>query len=287
LNRICKHISGLSALDEKYSAFIIDVWGVLHDGEYLYPGVLSCLQQLRAREYTVLIMSNAARRHHHLKDELESVGIGKNLYADLLSSGEMTWQYFNIETTNGQWRDKRAYYLGPERSKGLMENLAISWVSDISQADFILNAGTVLNERILSEESENLLRKASKIDIPMVCANPDLLAIRQGESGLSAGALAQKYRQFGASNVTYFGKPYKHIYDRAKAILMDFKSTEILAVGDSFSTDITGASDAGLDACLIAGGIHREELAPLSIDRVHQHPLARPVPNYVCEYLIW
>ena len=40
------HVSGLEALHSRYDTFLVDAWGVLHDGTGCYPGVKHCLEQL-------------------------------------------------------------------------------------------------------------------------------------------------------------------------------------------------------------------------------------------------
>ena len=39
---------GMAAVADRYDAFILDVWGVLHDGVTLYPGVVDTLERLTA-----------------------------------------------------------------------------------------------------------------------------------------------------------------------------------------------------------------------------------------------
>ncbi|OYV24599.1 MAG: HAD family hydrolase, partial [Rhodospirillales bacterium 20-58-10] len=55
-------MSGFAELSEKYDGFIVDLWGVVHDGIKTYPGVIECLRQLRAAGKSVVFLSNAPRR---------------------------------------------------------------------------------------------------------------------------------------------------------------------------------------------------------------------------------
>jgi hypothetical protein len=55
-------LSGLSRLAGAYDAFIVDLWGVLHDGVTAFPEAVACLEQLKARGKRILILSNAPRR---------------------------------------------------------------------------------------------------------------------------------------------------------------------------------------------------------------------------------
>ena len=280
-----KIIRGLSSIAAHYEGFLIDAWGVLHDGESLYPHALHCLEKLANRDKKVIILSNAARRSEAMAEELRVHNIGPEFYHAVLSSGELTWRAINgaieINKFPGQ-----GYYLGPARSQGLLEGLALDWVDNIEEADFILNTGAPRGNPSTTIESESLLAKAAAKDIPMICANPDQIAIRGGQMGISAGALAKRYQQMGAQFIHYHGKPYPPIYSEALALL-NMPASRVLAVGDAFETDIQGGRNAGLDTGLIAAGIHRDQLLPLSIASILATAPANVIPTYASEYLAW
>ena len=108
------------------------------------------------------------------------------------------------------------------------------------------------------EDYEPLLRTALARDLPMVCANPDLVVMHGSRRALCAGALAKWYEE-GGGRVRWHGKPFRSVYDTCLGLLAIKDRWRILAVGDSLRTDIAGAAGAGLDSLLIAGGIHAEE----------------------------
>ena len=56
-------LPGMEGVAERYHGFILDVWGVLHDGKRPYPGVLDCLERLRSTGKRVVILSNAPPAH--------------------------------------------------------------------------------------------------------------------------------------------------------------------------------------------------------------------------------
>jgi HAD superfamily hydrolase (TIGR01459 family) len=88
----------------------------------------------------------------------------------------------------------------------------------------------------------------------MLCANPDLEVVRDGERIICAGALAQVYAARGGA-VIQRGKPDPAIYGPTLALLgMD--ASRVLAIGDSLRTDIAGAKAAGIDSCWVLSGIH-------------------------------
>ena len=277
-------IDGLSEIQTGYQGFLIDAWGVLHDGAGPYPYTLECLEKLQAHNKIVVILSNAARRSEALVHELRTQGIEPELYQTVLSSGELAWHSLNAKK---KYHARHGYYLGPQRSRGLLEGLELDWVDDIESADFILNAGETKGNPSTTADSEALLKLAVKRELPMICANPDLVTIRGGQTGISAGALARRYEELGASQIEYHGKPHRPIYQQALTLLGDMPPSQVLAIGDAFDTDIRGGHNAGLDTCLIASGIHRDRLLPLSKDTIPVDTSVDAVPSYISEYLSW
>ncbi|MCP4486487.1 MAG: TIGR01459 family HAD-type hydrolase [Gammaproteobacteria bacterium] len=275
-------IDGLSTIHERYHGFLIDAWGVLHDGNSLYPHALECMLKLHEYDKKIIILSNAVRRLGAMVEELRTHKILPEYYYGVLSSGELTWKAMH----QADWPWKHGYYLGPQRSRGITAGLALEWVSEIRRADFILNTGAASDNPPDTSAYEDLLAKAASLDIPMICANPDLVAIRDGKPGICAGALAKRYQQLGASQIIYYGKPYAPIYREAMSLLQ-LPASQVLAIGDAFATDIRGARQAGLDTCMIATGIHRDDLLPLSIESLQTVAPADAIPNYLSKYLAW
>ena len=45
-----RHAPGLSAISDRYGAFLVDQYGVLHDGERLYPDAADAIAKLAAKK---------------------------------------------------------------------------------------------------------------------------------------------------------------------------------------------------------------------------------------------
>ncbi len=252
---------GMAALADRYDAFILDLWGVLHNGITAYPHAIECLKALKARDKKLLVLSNAPRRAAGILERNIELGLVPELYDALHSSGEETWLHLK-ERPDAWYRDlgRLGFHLGPARDQGIREGLEIEFVDDLAAADFILNTGADRAEDRV-EDFEDLLQAALARNLPMVCANPDLVVMRGSAMEICAGAIAARYEDLGAQ-VRYHGKPYADVYRRAFAILGVEDPSRIAGVGDSFRTDIAGARAAGIDGIFIAGGIHIEELGP-------------------------
>ena len=56
-----KLIKGLSQIQSKYYAFLIDLWGVVHNGIQLYPSAIDVLKNLNKLNKRFVLISNAPR----------------------------------------------------------------------------------------------------------------------------------------------------------------------------------------------------------------------------------
>ncbi len=248
-------MSGFGGLAGDYDGFIVDLWGVVHDGVSLYPGALDCLERLRAAGKPVVFLSNAPRRPSGIAAALAGMGVGAGLYTGIMSSGEAVHLGLRDRTEAFSELGRRLYHLGPVRDRDVFETLDYEEVFDPAGADFILNTGP---DDILGPQDPELYRPVLvaglKARVPMVCANPDFEVIRDGRRIICAGYLAELYKADGGV-VIQRGKPDAAIYGPVLAMLGTSRE-RTLAVGDSLRTDIVGAQNVGVDSCWVLSGIH-------------------------------
>jgi HAD superfamily hydrolase (TIGR01459 family) len=248
-------VTGFSALAGRYDGFIVDLWGVVHDGVTPYPGVLDCLARLRAAGKPVVFLSNAPRRPSGIAAGLSGMGITPEFYAGIMSSGEAV--YLGLRDRTGPFAElgDRIYHLGPPRDRDVFDTLGLTQVDTPGEADFMLNTGP---DDLLGPQDPApyvpILQAAQAAGLPMVCANPDLEVIRGGQRIICAGLLAEIYQAQGG-RVIQRGKPDPAIYAPTIAMLGVEKS-RALVIGDSLRTDMAGAKAAGVDACWVLSGIH-------------------------------
>lgn len=250
-------IDGLAEVASGFDAFILDLWGVIHDGVEAYPGARDTLAALKAAGKKTLLLSNAPRRAGALVEQMTRLGIERELYDLVLSSGEAVHMELARRTDPFYAAlGARLYHLGPERDRNVFEGLPYAAV-DIDHADFILNTGPWHFDETVEDYLE-VMRKGVARRLPMVCANPDHVVIRQGQQVVCAGALADRYARLGGS-VSMRGKPDPAIYELALRLL-EVEPARVLAVGDALHTDVKGANGAGLRAVFVTQGIHAAEL---------------------------
>ena len=255
-----RFLDGFAAIAGEYDGFVLDLWGVVHDGVAPLPGAAECLRQIEAAGKRVVLLSNAPRRATVVAAQLGEMGIGDALYDGVMTSGEAS--HLMLRDRPDDWYrglGDRMFYIGPKRDLGLTAGLPITAVDDPADATFVLNTGPDhLADPSKLADFDPVLERCARHGLRMVCANPDLEVIRGGVRVLCAGALAMRYRHMGG-DVRMLGKPDPAVYGPVLEML-GLPKDRVLAVGDALRTDIAGASAAGLQSCWVLGGLHLEEL---------------------------
>jgi len=253
-----RHLEAFAPLADAYDGFIVDLWGVVHDGMRPYPGAVETLTRLREAKRRVVLLSNAPRRARSAQETLRRLGIDDTLYDGILTSGEATRAALIARSDPffaglGQ----RVFHLGPDKDANLFEDTGLERLGSPDGADFVLNTGP--DEQQGEADADPylpVLHMCAERGLPMICANPDLEVVRDGKRIICAGLLARFYEQMGGS-VRQIGKPHAEIYPPVLEIL-GLPRDRVLAVGDALATDIAGAKEAGIASCWVLGGIHGE-----------------------------
>ena len=285
-------LSGIASVIDRYDGVILDLWGVIHDGEKAYPGVADCLDRLRAAGKVICLLSNAPRRTSGVISKMEGMGIGRERYHHVMTSGEAT--YDALRDRDDPWHaalGRRLYHIGPDRDQDVYFGLDYTVVPSPEEADFVLNTGIVDFSEPLSVY-EPALEACRRNNLPMICANPDLIVMVGPQMVICAGTLAQRYEEMGG-DVAWHGKPHAPVYGRCLSLMGITDKHRILAVGDSLRTDVAGANAAGIDVALATCGIHQEELGGAWGEAVDPAKLAAAAetaghtPTYAIPSLRW
>ncbi len=257
-------ISSIHRLAPNYDALLCDAWGVIHNGVDLFPGVGEALTRFRQTRGPVVILTNAPRPSSIIPAQLDRIGLGRDAYDAVVTSGDAT------RAAIAACLAAPAFRLGPRDDDPLFEGLDIEF-APFEEAAFIVCTGFSDDIGEAPEDYRDLLERATARGLPMICANPDIIVNWGGRIMWCAGAIAEIYEALGGA-VTYGGKPHAPIYDEAFRAVERLRPgtarARILAVGDGLGTDIKGANDQGLDAVFItgAGGVHnggRDQAAAL------------------------
>lgn len=243
------HIDHLATLVERYSVFVFPIFGTLHNGKRLSEEAFRCLRGLSELGKTVAIFSNVPKRRHVLIQDLANIGIPPSLYQHVITSGEEAFHALKCRKDPFHSSlGNKCYVIGSSDSLTLLEDLNLRRTTFLDEADFVLALGP--NEWHTDlDYYKPLLKQAHDLELPMVCASPDLYVKYQGEKSIRAGALAQYYEALGGE-VSYHGKPHGDFYKSLLKDLHPFQKSDVLILGDSYLTDIEGAANMNMDSLL-------------------------------------
>ena len=249
-------VPGLSALSDRYDMLLSDVWGVIHNGREHFPTACAALARFRAERGPVVLISNSPRPHDSVVEQLDSLGVPREAWSALVTSGDATRALLADRAPGPAWA------IGPDRDEALYEGLNLSFAG-YEDAAFISCTGPYDDDIETPEDYRARFEVAAARGIEMICANPDIVVQRGARLIYCGGALAKLYAELGGP-VSMAGKPYPAIYDLSVAagerlIGRPVNRSRILCIGDGVATDVRGANSQGLDVMFIASGIHGEE----------------------------
>lgn len=254
-------LGGLAALASRYDAFLLDQFGVLHDGSVPYPGVLPCLEALQAAGKRVVVLSNSGTRQQPNVERMARIGIPRGLYGEIVTSGEVARGLLTVAPPELRRAPGKARLhclpLG-ESARALIAGLDIAVTEVVADADFLLLASLGLKPPPRADFA-GLFAEARQRGLTLVCANPDVKGVSAAGLIHAPGALAADYEGMGG-RVVYVGKPHPLIYRHVLERLAPLPPARVLAVGDSLAHDVAGARGAGLASAFVIGGIHQDDL---------------------------
>lgn len=252
-------LPGLEAAGD-YDLILCDIWGVLHDGRRHFPAAADALTRFRARGGRVALITNAPRPHQPIRDQLDELGVPRSVFDAMATSGDVTVEMIAEKGAVPVW------HIGPERDLALFDEVreitgAQPRLGALDSAEYVVCTGLFDDDVETPADYAAPLAQMRARDLPMICANPDIVVHRGSTLLYCAGALAQAYEAIGGT-AAYAGKPHPPIYRRALRLAGAKPGDRVLAIGDAMATDMRGAAQAGVDGLFITHGIHRDALHP-------------------------
>lgn len=279
-------LSGLQEVTTNFSCYLVDVWGTLHNGKKVFPGIVDTLKYLRAARKNVVLFSNAPRQEGSLAHYLDAMGLTSDLYTSILTSGMHVRD--DCLTHYQQKQFKRFYQIGLDINNVLHET-SFERVFEIEKADFILLTGPIPGWRH-PETYQDVWRKALEKRLLVLCGNSDKHVMIRGNRLICAGSLADMYEEMGGE-VHWYGKPHSSFYTWALKRLGNPSKDQVLAIGDSLSTDIAGACDAKISSVLVyQTGIHASVFKDPAYRDSPKEALAAlnmGTPTYLMDQMRW
>lgn len=243
-----RRISGLRDIARDFDAMLIDQFGVIHDGQKLYPHAAAVLAELHAADIPVVVMTNSGKRAAPNTKRVVKMGVPRQHFVDCVSSGEVAFQSLDVKTAFLIGKDGEDYEFDPVR-----------FVADPKDAEVML----ILGSNAPRTSLDDYRKMFAGVTLPALCCNPDRWMITAGGLQPAPGAIAAIYEEMGGK-VSWVGKPYPGIYSHALKMLDH--PHRVLCIGDSAEHDVAGGRGAGLSTLLVqqgvSAGVAEAELKP-------------------------
>ena len=241
-------------LAKNYTTFLIDIYGVIHDGISPFEDALITVNKLKDSGKEVMFFTNSPRSSTLVKKQLLSLSSKLDNFK-IISSGDFFLNILSNPVTYGlEFLTKKCFVITQDLDYSLMQNKAISLTNNIEEAGYILIIAHTDKAENLSK-FDTILKKAFIRKLPCVCPNPDLVTNNGQKLMFTSGSFSKRYEQLGGE-VYYMGKPEELFYKFALGEIDSKSKKSVLAIGDNLETDIKGAINFGIDSLLVKNGIY-------------------------------
>lgn len=273
-------LSGVRALAEQFDFFILDQFGVLHDGTAPYTGAVEALSQLKAAGKRILLLSNSGKRSAPNEARLVRLGFKPGSWDHFLSSGEVAWRMLA-----GELREtgaSRCLLIARDGDRSAIDGLPLTLTESGADAEIVLLSASE-GDRYDLDHYRRLLEPAAANGARCICTNPDKVMLTSLGPRFGAGRIADLYVELGGE-VSWIGKPFPRIYAAALELLGDPPTARVVCIGDSIEHDIAGGRAAGLNTALVATGILETATAAEREQLFAEHGAA---PNFLLPAFAW
>ena len=164
-------LPSIADLADTSDAWIVDIWGVMHNGARAHPAAARACSEFRARGGTVVLLSNAPRPFSAVVPHMAALGVPSEAYDAGVTSGDVTRDML------AAWAGRRMLHVGPPRDHALFTGLDVRLAS-ATDAEVVLCSGLYDDERETPADYAELIDALAARTVPMICANPDIMVER-------------------------------------------------------------------------------------------------------------
>jgi 4-nitrophenyl phosphatase len=242
------------SLLEKYSAFLIDLDGVMYRGDSPVPGVGEVIAQMQKRGLDILFLTNnsSATPEMYVR-KLDGMGVVVEA-RNVMNSAQALSRYIeeNFETSG-----KTCFLIGGAGLEQEIENSGMNLlVGDAAKhVDFVI----VGWDRDFDYEKLKTASLAIRNGAVYLSANKDATYPMPDEIWPGAGAIvAAVTTAAGREPAKSIGKPDTYMV-RLGLERLGVQEKDALMIGDRLETDIEAGNAAGVDTLLVLTGISTRE----------------------------
>jgi NagD protein len=230
---------------------LIDMDGVVYRENHLLPGAAELVAyMLESGTPFVFVTNNSAPTPDDLVVKLSHLGINglspRHFYTAAMNTAD-----FLAET-----HPRCTAFVMGEAGLNLALQKARIPNDGINPSYVVVGEGSPSAEKLV--KAHELIEKGARL----VATNPDYWCpVKSNVTRPGAGALAAYLEASTGRRAYYLGKPNPYMFFRARRMLHRH-TDEVMMIGDTMETDIRGAIEIGMQACLVlTGSTKLEDLA--------------------------
>jgi len=270
-----------------YDGFILDQFGVMHNGQSALPGAVETVKELAEQGKKLIILSNTSSVSESALAKLPKLGFDPEHFEGAVTSGGEASEHIK-----NHYQGKKALlftWASNKASKNFISQCgSMDLAHSVDDADYVIAHGTEVWRKSVNDEDEfeglgnlfesgdmsivdEILNECKARKLVMINVNPDLITVRpDGSHAYMPGTISKSYEDMGGE-VVYFGKPHVEHFHACIQVLEEkgLDRDRIVHVGDSLHHDIKGANEAGIASVFVASGVHGSELgieAPSTVE---------------------
>ncbi|TCP43244.1 HAD-IIA family hydrolase [Rhodovulum marinum] len=240
-----QHAGTLEDVAERFDGFVLDAFGVLNVGDTPIPGAVERMARLRAMGKRLCVLTNAAS-YTRAEAEAKYRRLGFDFTVDeVVSSRDIAAAHLEAVAPGARWA---AICAEGDDFADIPADLtdAMADPAALYRADAILFLSSA---RWTPAWQDRLVSALDALPRPVVIANPDLVAPREGRLTIEPGYWGHDLADRTGQMPHFFGKPYGAAF---QAVLDRMGPGNYAMVGDTLHTDILGGRAAGLGTVLVA-----------------------------------
>lgn len=234
-----------------YKGYLIDLDGTIYRGSEPIPAGRRFVEQLQARQIPFLFLTNNTTK----TPETVAQRLANEFSIHVGSETVYTATLATIDYMNDANKGKKVYIIG---EPGLIEPiLAAGYVWDEENPDYVV----IGLDTDVTYEKFVVATLAIQKGATFIGTNPDKNI--PTERGLlpGAGAVIAMLEASTQQKAIYIGKPEAIIMNKAVEIL-GLEKSEVLMVGDNYTTDILAGINNGIDSLLVLSGFTQKADVP-------------------------
>jgi HAD superfamily hydrolase (TIGR01450 family) len=227
-------------LADQFDAFFLDLDGVVYIGRKALPGTLPSLQRLRAMgKHIRFLTNNPCKTRERLVERLRNMGIEAHK-EEMFTATWATCLYLR------QQGIRSIYHIGSPEIQSELDEVGVTINEEQPDAVVVGCEDLFTYEHL--QQATRFIRQGAKFIATMA----DAWYPSPTGPAPATGSVVAAIQTASEQRPVIIGKPSPTMFIEARQLLKQIESSRLVMIGDTPTSDILGAHQAGMSAILIS-----------------------------------